>query len=139
MCRDIRQYCAGQVQVLGRQVVATGKRGPDAVLSDMARMAKDLLSQARLSAQDIAGLGISCGGPLDSATGWVLNPPNLPNWNLNLVERVEKDLGIPARLENNAKVEAVAEHRWGAGKGSCNMVFLTMGTGMGAGIIINGN
>lgn len=138
-CAVVLGSTAGEdVEILGRQVVATGGREPDAVLTDMARMARGLLSKAGKSARDIAGLGISCGGPLDSASGWVLNPPNLPDWNLNLVERVQRDLGVSTRLENDANAGAVAEHRWGAGKGSRNMVFLTMGTGMGAGIVING-
>ena len=84
-------------------------------------------------------IGISCGGPLDSRRGIILNPPNLPGWDqVPITELLEQHYGVPARLQNDANACAVAEWRFGAGKGRRNMVFMTFGTGLGAGLILDG-
>lgn len=84
-------------------------------------------------------VGISCGGPLDSKKGIIMSPPNLPGWdNIEIVKMVEEKLGLPAYLCNDANACALAEWHFGAGKGSTNMIFLTFGTGMGAGLILDG-
>ena len=83
--------------------------------------------------------GISCGGPLDSKAGVILNPPNLMSFqNVPVVQVVQDALGCPARLQNDADACALAEWRFGAGRGTQNMIFLTFGTGLGAGLILNG-
>ena len=88
---------------------------------------------------DALALGISCGGPLDSGTGVVHAPPNLPGWDaVPLKDLLEAEFGVPTVVENDANATALAEHRWGAGAGCRDMVFLTMGTGIGAGLILNG-
>ena len=84
-------------------------------------------------------IGISCGGPLNSSTGTIEGPPNLPGWNnVKITDILEKHYGVCARLENDANACAVAEWKFGAGRGASNMVFLTFGTGLGAGLILNG-
>lgn len=84
-------------------------------------------------------VGISCGGPLDPEKGIIMSPPNLPGWdNVEIVRMVRERFELPAVLCNDANACALAEWRYGAGKGSKNMVFLTFGTGLGAGIIIDG-
>ena len=84
-------------------------------------------------------VGISCGGPLDPDRGIIMSPPNLPGWdNVEIVRMVRERLNLPAVLCNDANACALAEWRYGAGQGSGNMVFLTFGTGLGAGIIIDG-
>lgn len=86
-----------------------------------------------------SSIGISCGGPLNSKTGIIMSPPNLPGWdNIKIVKILEDELNIKTYLQNDANACALAEWRFGAGKGCKNMVFLTFGTGMGAGLIING-
>lgn len=83
--------------------------------------------------------GISCGGPLDCKKGIILNPPNLPHWHgFSIVEYIQNRFGLTARLQNDANACAVAEWRFGAGKGSKDMVFLTFGTGLGAGLVLDG-
>ena len=83
--------------------------------------------------------GISCGGPLDAARGVILSPPNLPGWvNIEICRAFTGIFGGRAFLMNDANASALAEWRFGAGKGSKHMVFLTAGTGMGAGLILNG-
>lgn len=84
-------------------------------------------------------IGISCGGPLDSKNGIILSPPNLPGWNEIPVCRILKDeFDLPVALQNDANACALAEWKHGAGKGCKNMVFLTFGTGLGAGLILDG-
>jgi len=84
-------------------------------------------------------IGISCGGPLDSGRGVILSPPNLPGWDeIYIVNMIEEKFGIPCAIENDANACALAEYNFGAGKGCRNMVFFTFGTGLGAGLILDG-
>lgn len=84
-------------------------------------------------------IGISCGGPLDSKRGIVMSPPNLPGWdNVPVVDFFRKRFGIPAAIQNDANACALAEYRYGSGRGTKNLVFMTFGTGLGAGIVIDG-
>lgn len=103
-------------------------------------VAEILKSAKELAAgQSVAAAGISCGGPLDEEKGLILSPPNLPDWDgVPIVQLVSDALGVPAFLQNDANACALAEHRWGAGKGTRHMAFLTFGTGLGAGIIVDG-
>lgn len=83
--------------------------------------------------------GISCGGPLDPRTGMILSPPNLPGWDLiPICDYITRNFGGRAVLMNDANACALAEWQFGAGRGTKNMVFLTSGTGMGAGLILEG-
>jgi glucokinase len=86
-----------------------------------------------------ACIGVSCGGPLDSRAGLIQSPPNLPGWDdVPLTRELSRGLGCDAYLQNDANACALAEWRFGAGRGARTMVFLTFGTGMGAGLIIDG-
>lgn len=89
--------------------------------------------------EGVKRIGISCGGPLSSDRRQILSPPNLPGWDqVPVTEYLEKKMGIPARLENDADAGALAEWRFGAGRGCRSMIFLTFGTGLGAGLILDG-
>lgn len=95
--------------------------------------------EAYKKAYPVDGVGISCGGPLDGEKGIILTPPNLPNWHyFDVVSYVEERFGLPAKLENDANACALAEWLFGAGRGATNMIFMTFGTGLGAGLILNG-
>ena len=84
-------------------------------------------------------IGISCGGPLDERRGVIMSPPNLPGWDeVHITEMLTEKFGVPAYLCNDANACALAEWRYGAGAGCENMVFMTFGTGLGAGLIIDG-
>ncbi len=86
-----------------------------------------------------SAIGISCGGPLDSKRGVIMSPPNLPGWdNIEIVKMLEDKFGVPTGIQNDANACALAEWKYGAGRGAENMIFLTFGTGMGAGLILNG-
>jgi len=89
--------------------------------------------------REIKAIGISCGGPLDSTRGIIQSPPNLPTWNnIPIISILEEQSGIPCYLENDANADVLAEWYWGSGQGCSNIVFLTFGTGIGAGFIFNG-
>lgn len=86
----------------------------------------------------LTSIGISCGGPLDAGKGLILSPPNLPRWDrADVYTPLKKAFGVPVMLQNDADACALAEWSMGAGKGCKNMIFLTFGTGMGAGLILN--
>ncbi len=89
--------------------------------------------------EGLSGIGISCGGPLDSFKGMIYSPPNLPGWDsVPIVDIFNEKYKVPVSIQNDANASALAEWLLGAGKGTRNMIFLTFGTGMGAGLILNG-
>ena len=87
----------------------------------------------------LSSIGISCGGPLDSRRGVIMSPPNLPGWdNVPVVDFFRKRFNVPVAVQNDANACALAEYLYGSGRGVLNLVFMTFGTGLGAGIIIDG-
>ena len=105
------------------------------ILDTAAAMAESAARQG----QAVCAVGVSCGSPMDSARGIIREPPNLPGWvDVPITDMLTARLGLPAALCNDANACALAEWRFGAGKGTRNMVFLTFGTGMGAGLILDG-
>lgn len=113
--------------------------GPEKTIEKLFETAHQVLERNNLTTDDIIGIGISCGGPLDSKNGIVLSPPNLPGWDeIHIVEMTEKHFGVKAFVQNDANACAMAEWKYGAGKGYDNVIFFTFGTGMGAGLILDG-
>jgi len=113
-------------------------RGPEYALHRIEHEVDRLIERSGFGREDIYGIGISCGGPLDSKRGRILSPPNLPGWDdIPIVERFTARFGIRTAVQNDANACALAEWKWGAGQGLHNMIFLTFGTGMGAGLILN--
>jgi glucokinase len=111
---------------------ASAQEGLDAVLSAIAQV----LMQSKA---EISGIGICSPGPLDPNTGVVLNPPNLPCWrNFPLAESVRKIHDVPVKVDNDANAAALAEAIWGAGRGYKNVFYATIGTGIGTGIVLDG-
>ena len=99
----------------------------------------NILAKNQLTPSDISAIGVSCGGPLNARKGIVYSPPNLPEWdNIHITELLEAEYGVPCFLQNDAKACALAEWELGAGKGTKNMIFCTMGTGFGSGLILDG-
>ena len=83
-------------------------------------------------------IGIGSPGPLDTKEGVIITTPNLPFKNFNIVKPLVEKFNIPAYLDNDANVAAIGEYTFGAGKGTNNMVFITVSTGIGGGAILNG-
>ncbi len=117
------------------------ERGYEAILKEMLSTADEILKRNNITnpEKELCGIGISCGGPLNSKKGTINCPPNLPDWdNVPICDIFQEHFGIRPNLQNDANACAVAEWKFGAGKGTQNMVFLTFGTGMGAGLILDG-
>ncbi|NOY79097.1 MAG: ROK family protein [Calditrichaeota bacterium] len=114
------------------------ERGPWPIIDDLVDMAEEVLNRSGTSLEAIDAVGVSIGGPLDSAKGIIYSPPNLPGWDeIPLKQILSVKLERPVFVENDANAGALAEWRFGAGRGAKNMVFLTAGTGMGAGLILD--
>ncbi len=115
------------------------QRGYAEIIAQLVSSARELLERNGINASDVLSCGVSCGGPLNSDSGIIMHPPNLPDWdNVPLADIVKESLGIPCKVRNDADACALAEWQFGAGKGTKNMIFLTFGTGMGAGLILDG-
>lgn len=126
--------------VLRRREIAT-REHPDweDMLALLCAAGEEMLQEMGASLLHTEALGVSCGGPLSSREGLILSPPNLPGWDdVPVTKWLTERTGLPAYLENDANACALAEYHRGAGKGCRSMVFLTFGTGMGAGLILDG-
>lgn len=100
----------------------------------------DALFAANANAREaIRGIGICAPGPLDPKTGIVINPPNLKCWrNFPLAAEISQRYGVAVKIDNDANAAALAEVRWGAGRGYKNVFYACIGTGIGTGIIFDG-
>lgn len=112
-------------------------KGPENTIPMLISTLNDLLEKH--PKDTLEAIGISCGGPLDSRKGIILCPPNLPGWiDIDIITPFEAAFHVPTAVQNDANACALAEWKWGAGKGKQNVIFLTFGTGMGAGLILDG-
>jgi glucokinase len=108
--------------------------GPAAVIAQMA----DLVEQIA-PGHDLCGVGIGSPGPLDAASGTVVHAPTLVGWkDVPLASLAAARFGMPVRIDNDANVAALAEWRFGAGRGLRHMVYVTVSTGIGGGVILDG-
>lgn len=124
----------GNIEIIKKYSFLTDNQDPFVILDRFSNFIESCMKEVMIS-----GIGISCGGPLDSKKGLIMAPPSLPLWdNIKVVEYFEKRFGIPTKLLNDANSGAVAEWKYGAGKGFDDVVFLTFGTGFGAGVISGG-
>ena len=115
------------------------EKGPEYALQLLFDMVRETLEIAGLVQKSVSAIGVSCGGPLDTKTGIVYSPPNLPGWDaLPLKAHLESEFQIPVTIENDANASALAEFRFGGGRGYDSVLYMTMSTGIGGGIIIDG-
>jgi glucokinase len=118
-------------------VPTLAERGFEASLEQVFAAISQVLSQCH-SPDRVRGIGLGAPGPVQVAAGRVVNPPNLPGWNnVPLSRLVEERFSIPARLDNDANAAGLAEVLWGAGKGFHNVLYVTVSTGIGTGIILD--
>ncbi|MGR3295090.1 MAG: ROK family protein [Candidatus Bathyanammoxibius sp.] len=115
------------------------RKGRDAVIDRIVMTLRDTVKKSGFPMKRVAGAGVGFAGPLDHATGVVFNPPNLPGWsNVPLRDILRRRLKMPVSLDNDANLVALGEHWKGAGRGAKCLVCLTLGTGVGGGIIVDG-
>lgn len=136
-CSVALATCADDaVQWRARREVPTHGDG-DVMVRELSGLLVEMLDAAPETT--LTRIGVACGGPLDETRGVVLSPPNLPGWDdFDVVTPLSAHFGVPARLMNDANAGALAEWAWGAARGTRTCIFLTMGTGMGAGLVVGG-
>jgi glucokinase len=115
--------------------------GPAYLLHRLAGAVRELAGRAQsLGFPPVAGLGVACPGVLDRAAGGVRFSPNLPGWrDIPLVDQLQSQTKLAVALENDANLYALGEHRFGAGRGYDDQACLTLGTGVGGGLILGGS
>ena len=130
-----------QGTILARAGGDTGAaEGQAAVIERMVDSARQVAREGgRADLRGIVAIGVGAPGPLDTKLGILTAPPNLPGWiNVPLSRIIEERLGVAAYLENDANAAALAEFHYGAGVGCANMIYVTVSTGIGGGLILNG-
>ena len=112
------------------------ERGPHRIVEQALDELEKMVGEAGAR---VAAVGVGCGGPLSRRRGLILSPANLPGWDeFPIVELIRGRLGVPVLLDNDANAAALAEHEYGAGRGAENMIYMTISTGIGGGLIVGG-
>lgn len=124
----------------GRATFPTlASEGPKAVIGRIKQSFFEVLKQGQIEQNQVAALGIGMPGPLDTKKGIVKNTPNLPGWiDIPLLQILKSEINLPMVLENDANAAALGENLYGAGKGIDNFVYITISTGIGGGVVLNG-
>ncbi|HWE80711.1 MAG TPA: ROK family protein [Gaiellaceae bacterium] len=118
---------------------SNSEEGAEPTLERLFTLGRDAVAASGVAWDEISDVGIGCGGPLDAERGVLIAPPHLRGWrDVHVSELAERAYGRTATLENDATAAAAGEHRWGAGRGTLNMVYLTVSTGVGGGAVIDG-
>jgi len=112
------------------------ERGPDAVIEEIIDLIKEVLKKGH---RKVASIGVAAPGPLDPGTGVIIKSPNLKWTNVPLKKCLEDNLNIPVIVDNDSQMTAFGEKWLGAGRGANNLLCLTLGTGVGGGVIFNGH
>lgn len=137
---QIRAAVLRGMQICGRAATLTGSDPtPERVLPRISTTVQEALEKAGVTLAEIAGVGVAVPGPLDNRTGVIYSPPNLPAWaGVPLRDLLREQYRKPVFIENDANAAALGEYLFGAGQGSRDMVYLTVSTGIGGGVIIDG-
>ena len=136
------RVCSSNItmEILDKIIFPTGvQKTSGYTLDKITESLENILNKNCIGINEVEGIGISCGGPLDSKMGIIMSPPNLYGWdNVHITEIFENRFGVRTKLLNDANACALAEWKFGAARGCRNVIFLTFGTGMGAGLILDG-
>ena len=126
-------------QILATAKVPTqAKDGPSIVIDRIADSIKEAFQKSDVSVDTIRAIGIGAPGPLDPETGVVIFAPNLGWKDVPLKTELEERIGIPTFVDNDVNIGTLGEHTYGTGRGVQNLVGIFVGTGIGGGIILNG-
>ncbi|TBL75023.1 ROK family protein [Paenibacillus thalictri] len=117
----------------------TGIQGPDAYLKVIRELVADAKKSIDAAGCRVLGLGVGVPGPIDHAKGTIVSPPNFPGWSgFPLQMKLEEEFGLVTLIEDDARTSALAERRYGLGKNVKHLVFVTMGAGIGGGVVTDG-
>ena len=112
-------------------------KGEEAVYQNTKNVLEEILSELKIKKEDVIAMGVGSPGPLDTKKGIIIHAPLMGWENFPIVERLKQDFELPVYLDNDANLGALAEVRCGEGKGCKNLIYMTVSTGCGGGIIIN--
>jgi glucokinase len=137
---QIRTAVLRGATLLSRISILTGAATqPDNVLPRIYEAIQEALDKANVSLGQVVGIGVAAPGPLDSKTGIVFSPPNLPGWDgIPLRDLLAERFQTSIYVDNDANVAGLGEYMFGAGQGSRHMVYMTISTGIGGGVIADG-
>ncbi len=137
---QIRTAVLRGARLLSRVGLLTGADPvPERTIPRMMQAVQQALAEAGTTLEGVAGIGIGAPGPLNSRTGVVFCPPNLPGWqNVPLRDIFSEQCNVPVFVENDANAAALGEYMFGAGRGCREVVYLTISTGIGGGVIADG-
>lgn len=125
--------------IYSNSVPTYAKMGYEYTVNNIKQAIRDLMKETNTTTSDIEGIGFDFPGQVDCKTGVVKLAPNIPGWvNVPIAQMIEDEFHIPTRIDNDVRCAALGELKFGAGKGCENFICITVGTGIGSGIVING-
>ena len=125
--------------IYSNSVPTYAQMGYEYTVNNIKQAIKDLMKETETTAADIKGIGFDFPGQVAYKTGVVKLAPNIPGWvNVPIAQMIEEAFHIPTRIDNDVRCAALGEMNFGAGKGCQNFVCITVGTGIGSGLVING-
>jgi glucokinase len=125
--------------VYSNSVPTRAEMGYEYTVENIKTTIKECLKESRNSIESVIGIGFGLPGQIDSEKGIVKLLPNIPGWvNVPLASIIEKEFNVPVKIDNDVRVATLGELNFGAGKGCKNLVCITVGTGVGSGIVVNG-
>ncbi len=125
--------------IYSNSVPTYAQMGYEYTVNNIKQAIRDLMKETETTSADIKGIGFDFPGQVDYKTGVVKLAPNIPGWvNVPIAQMIEDEFHIPTRIDNDVRCAALGEMNFGAGKGCQNFVCITVGTGIGSGLVING-
>lgn len=125
--------------IYSNSVPTYAQMGYEYTVNNIKQAIRDLMKETNTDAKEIEGIGFDFPGQVDYKTGVVKLAPNIPGWvNIPIAQMIEEEFNIPTRIDNDVRCAALGELKFGAGKGCENFVCITVGTGIGSGLVING-
>lgn len=125
--------------IYSNSVPTYAKMGYEYTVNNIKQAIRDLMKETNTTPTDIEGIGFDFPGQVDCKTGVVKLAPNIPGWvNVPIAQMIEDEFHIPTRIDNDVRCAALGELKFGAGRGCENFICITVGTGIGSGIVING-
>lgn len=122
-----------------KSIPTNADRGFESTFENIKTLIQDTFKESAINKSDLSGIGFGCPGLIDSVNGIVRDLPNMPGWvNIQLAELIHREFGLKTRIDNDVRVATLGEYKFGAGVGVSNLICITIGTGIGSGIILDG-